>query len=185
MQCNPSTCLVSALFQLHIIIPIFVIIYYKNPKIGLYLACGGIAVGMFLSVAPTLIFGILPQVQYLQIESYEQLFKSFTWYHLSTTQYIVSFLVGVTGGFFLRKNLNLPIEYEVIGWVSSIFAIITVYMWSNTFWKPQKSAALFSVLLWFTFGKLAFALALTWIFFCLCTGRASELSFEETVRQKH
>ncbi|CAG2182840.1 unnamed protein product, partial [Oppiella nova] len=64
-----------------------------------------------------------------------------------------------------------------MGWCASVLAIIIVYMWSNTFWKVQKSAPLFSVLLWFTFGKLAFAIAITWIFFCLCTGRARTMDY--------
>ncbi|CAG2168622.1 unnamed protein product [Oppiella nova] len=175
--CNPSTWFVSALFQLHVIIPILIIIYYKNAKYGAYATAGAIVLGMVSSISPTLIFNILPQMQYIQIESYEELFRSFAWYHLSTTQYIASFVVGVAGGYLIRRDWNLCIEYEVMGWCASVLAIIIVYMWSNTFWKVQKSAPLFSVLLWFTFGKLAFAIAITWIFFCLCTGRARTMDY--------
>ncbi|CAG2111202.1 unnamed protein product [Medioppia subpectinata] len=175
--CNPVTWFVSAIFQLHIIIPILIIICYKNAKYGVYTTVGVIVLAMIASIIPTVIFNILPQMQYILIDSYEELYRSFTWYHLSTTQYIVSFVVGVAGGYLIRRDWTLSIEYEVMGWCASVFTIIIVFMWSNTFWKVQKSAPLYSVLLWFTFGKFGFAVAITWIFFCLCTGRAQTMDY--------
>ncbi|XP_054161210.1 nose resistant to fluoxetine protein 6-like [Oppia nitens] len=176
--CNPSTWFVSALFQLHILVPMIVIVYHRNSRRGLYLACGVLAVGMVVSVLPALVYNILPQMQYIQMDSTEQIYRSFSWYHLSTTQYLVGFVTGVTGGYLIRRDWSgLRIEYEVVGWLSSLSAICIVYMWSNTFWKVQRSAPLYSVLLWFTVGKFSFALAVTWILFCLCTGRAKTLDY--------
>lgn len=174
--CNPPTWFISALFQLHIIVPILIMIYYKNPKYGFYTMIGAIIIGMFLSVSPTIVFGIIPQVQYLQIETFEELLQSFLWYHLSTNVYIVSFLVGVLGGYFLRKDIKFNVQHEVLLWIFSVITIIVVFTWNNAFWKLDKSSPLYSVLLWHTFGKLFFALAFTWIFFALCTGRAITLN---------
>jgi membrane-associated HD superfamily phosphohydrolase len=156
-------------------VPIFVVIYYKYPKRGLYVTIGAIIVGLFLSVAPTLPFGILPKVQFLQMESFEELFQSIAWYYLATNCYVVSFLVGVLGGYFLKNNIKLDYEKEVIAWIISVLTIILVFMWNNTFWKLNKSAPLYSVLLWYSFGKLFSATAFTWIYFALCTGRARML----------
>ena len=155
------------------IAPVFVIIYFKKPIVGIYTILTAIILSLFVAIAPTLIWGIPPYLRIWELDSV--IFsnsRSLAYYHTFPTVYLISFLVGFPFGFMLMKRIQFSRLQETLFWTASLVAIPSVYFWHNTFWRLDHSAPLISALLWHTIGKLAFSLGFGWIFYACCTGRA-------------
>jgi hypothetical protein len=97
--------------------------------------------------------------------------KSFIWYRYGPNSYATSFFVGIGFGYLMRKEVIFTQLQQKFFWIVSTIMIISVYFWHNTFWRLDRSAPLWSVLLWHSFGKLFWSLGFGWIIFACCTGR--------------
>jgi len=174
-QCNSPTWFLSTLLQLTIIAPIFIITYFKKPIVGLYAIIAVIIIGLFASISPQVLFGIKPYLQIWDLETvHVTISKSFRWYHNTPNVYVTSFFVGIAFGYLMRKEISFSRLQQILFWILSIVMILTVYFWHNNFWRLDKSAPLWSVLLWHSIGKLLFSSGFGWIFYMCCTGRGGE-----------
>ncbi len=145
--------------------------YYRNPRIGIYFNIVAIIIGLISSIAPQL-FHINPYVELLDNDSFETLYQSWTWFHMSTTEYISSFFIGIFAGYCLRKKVNLSPDSVKKLWFCSLMSIVLAFMWNNTLWRiDTKKLNKANILLWFSFGKFISASGFAWIYFACCSGR--------------
>jgi len=160
--------------QYLLITPFFVILYYKKPKIGIYLILVFILFTSIVSISPKILFGIEP---YLQIIVHgttlltKQIKDSFNWYHTTPNVYFVSYFIGIGFGFLVNKNIKFSRRHENLFWTLSIISVFTMYYWNNTFFRSDHYIPVWSALLWHSIGKIFFGLSTAWIFYAICTGR--------------
>ena len=178
------TWFLAALLQLTAIAPIFVIIFFKKPIVGIYTIITAIILSLLIAISPQILLGIPP---YLRIWDLESIIfsnsRSMAYYHTMPIAYLVTFLVGFPFGFMLFKNVQFTKLQERVFWVLSVISILSVYLWHNSFWRLDQSAPLISILLWHTVGKLVFGMGVGWIIFACCSGRGGKLPF--TFLQEH
>ena len=160
--------------QLNLTAPLFIILYYKKPKLGIFVTCLTIILGLFLSIAPQVLYGIKPYVKHLEVETFSELFESWKWYHLTPNGYITSYFVGILIGFILRKELSINRKLVIRLWIITIVAILSVYLWNNKLWRLDEAASDMNVLLWISTGKLILVFGFAWIYYALCTERAGK-----------
>ena len=155
--------------------PFVVFILYKYPKCGISLTVTIILFGCYASISPRLLFGQKTYLDPLGINSLEEMTKAFVAFHMGINQYIISFFIGILIGYFVRNNINyknLSNKLESFLWILSFLTIILVMYWYMTLHTINRSPSKLSVLLWFSFGKLIACIAISWILFSLCIGRA-------------
>jgi hypothetical protein len=129
------------------------------------------------SIAPYILFGLKPYLQIWELESVIFSFsKSFTWFHLTPNNYLTSFLVGISFGYLMGKEISFSRFQENLFWILSSVSIITIYFWHNVFWSLDKSGPLWSALLWHSIGKLFWSLSFGWIIYACCTERGGNYS---------
>ncbi|CAG2101628.1 unnamed protein product [Medioppia subpectinata] len=175
INCNPPTWFLSALFQLQVIAPFIVLMLYRSPKLGVSLTLAIIMFGCYASISPKHLFGQKTYLDPLGISSLEEMTKAFVAFHMGINQYIISFFIGILVGYLVRENdINrcLSRKWEALLWVLSFSTIIYVMYWYMTLHTLNASPPKSSVLLWFSFGKLFACIAISWILFSLCIGRA-------------
>jgi len=155
--------------------PFFIILYYKKPKIGVYAIIAAITFTLFLSISPTLLFGIKPYLQII-IHGSQLLggdfMDSIIWYHTAPNVHAISYFIGIALGFIMRTTFIISPSQQKFFWILSISSIIGMYYWNNTFWKPSETEMGLSVLLWYSIGKLMFCISFGWIYYAICTGKA-------------
>jgi len=162
----------SSLLQLIIIAIFFITLYYKRPTLGLYALFSAIIIGVFASISPQILFGIKPYLQIWELDNVVfNLSKSFTWYHFTINNYVTSFFVGIGFGYLMRKEVSLTRLQQKLIWVVSTVMIISVYFSHNSFFRLDRSAPLWSALLYTSIGKLFWSLGFGWIIFACCTQR--------------
>jgi hypothetical protein len=148
---------------------------YKSPKFGLSLTIGIILFGCYASVAPKLLFDQKTYLDGLAINSLEEMTKAFVAFHMGIHQYIISFFTGILIGYLVRESHNckkLTNNTEYFLWILSFSTIALVMYWFNTLHTINTTPPKWSVLLWFSFGKLFACIAISWVLFSLCIGRA-------------
>jgi len=161
--------------QFILVSPLFIILHYKKPKIGVYAIVTAIIFTLFLSVSPKLLFGIKP---YLQIIGHgtklltKDVSDSVNWYHTAPNVHALSYFIGIAAGFLIKKKVTLSQNREKIIWALTVFGITSMYYWQMTFFKASETEPVVGSLLWHSFGKLMFSSSWAWIFFAICTGRA-------------
>jgi peptidoglycan/LPS O-acetylase OafA/YrhL len=170
-QCNSPSWFLSALLQLQIIAPIFILLYYKKPNLGICATILAIILGLIAAVAPQLLYNIKPYAKHWEMETFEEIFDGWKWYHLTTNGYITSFFVGIIVGFLMRKQIFISRQVEILSLIISIAMIVSIYLWNNTFWSRDRSASDLSLLLWYSFGKLISSTGYACIFYILSTGK--------------
>jgi peptidoglycan/LPS O-acetylase OafA/YrhL len=170
-QCDIPSWFLSALLQLQIIAPIFILLYYKKPNLGIYATILAIILGLIAAVAPQLLYNIKPYAKHWEMETFEEIFDGWKWYHFTTNGYITSFFVGIIVGFLMRKQIFISRQVEILSLIISIAMIVSIYLWNNTFWSRDRSASDLSLLLWYSFGKLISSTGYACIFYILSTGK--------------
>lgn len=96
-------------------------------------------------------------------------------------QYIVGFFIGIIVGYLVSHQLiyqrfNLSKRTEVILWTVSFVALSSVMFWFNTLHRINQPIPRLSILLWFSVGKLIACIAIGWMLYALCVGRAGTLA---------
>ena len=61
---------------------------------------------------------------------------------------------------------------ELTLWTISVVTLSGVMYWFNTLHRINQPTAPVSILLWFSVGKLIACLAIGWMLYALCVGRA-------------
>jgi len=126
---------------------------------------------LFFSVAPQILYGIKPYIMHQQIDTFTELLESFKWYHLTTNLYIISFFVGILFGFLMKKKVAISKSLEILLWIISISMMVSVSLWHNSLWRLNESAPYWSVILWFSIGKLLYSIGCSCIYYLLCNGK--------------
>ena len=163
----------GVLFQLIIISPIFIVVYYKNQFYGIIALISVMFLSLFSSIAPKVLFDISPfQMVVSDISKFDQ---AFIWWHMTPNNYSTSYFVGIAFGYLFANNAQVSRSKSVLFWVSSIVFCTLTYFWNNWLWSFNPSTALFHAILWNSIGKLAFSIGAGWIYFACCTGRGGNL----------
>lgn len=172
-----------------------VVFLYQSPRNGLRMLIFFILSSIILNVSPRLFHGNAHSFYELTRQpSLWHLRRSFFLYHQNILQYVGAFSLGVLLGYALlvvqskeRKDAargTKIIETESLSRgrrrrravynCLALATILAVYAWVNTFFQQNTSPAETSVLLFFSFGRLAFGLAFAWIVYACLTGRFGE-----------
>ncbi len=176
-QCNGPTWFLSALMQLLVIAPIFIITYHRKKIVGIYAIITALIVGLFSAIAPYLIFGIKPYLLLWDLDSIAITnTKSFVWYHMTPNAYLISFFVGIAFGYLCHKKVLFTKYQQTYCWILSVVMISTVYLWHNTFWRFDKSTTVLNALLWLSIGKLFFSSGFGWIYYSCGVGKGGNNS---------
>lgn len=174
-QCNAtSTWFMSALLQLLFIAPVIVFLGHKVPRRGkvVYFLLLTV-ISAVMSVLPYLLLKIKPEVHFLEFDSFRDQFISYAWYRLGTNTYLVSFVMGIIGGYMLADfKVLLRQELENVILVISFVLVQVAIALNNSFWRLDKSPTLLNSLLWYSAVRLMSSLGLTYIFYTIASNRA-------------
>ncbi|KAH7639865.1 acyltransferase family 3-like protein [Dermatophagoides farinae] len=188
--CNPPTWFLSALFQLQIIGPLFILAIYHYQRFGLGLNIFMVLFGCYTSILPDHLFGQLTYMDGPSFSSLEELTHSFVAYHMGINQYLISFFLGIIIGFLIiqrqiQMNPNQSINNDDrkkiiveklwlkrILWIMAIAGLIISIYWFMTLHTMNVAPSRTSILLWFSIGKLIGCLSIAWMLYELCIGQA-------------
>lgn len=164
----------SALLQLLFVAPLIVYIGHKIPrrgKVAYFLALTVISAVM--SVLPYLLLQVKPEVHFLEFDSLREQFASYAWYRLGTNTYLVSFMMGIIGGYMLADfKVLLRQELENVILIISFVLVQVAIALNNSFWRLDKPPTLLNSLLWYSAVRLMSSLGLTYIFYTIASNRA-------------
>ncbi|KPM07480.1 hypothetical protein QR98_0059740 [Sarcoptes scabiei] len=177
--CNPPTWLTSALIQLLIIAPILVYIANQMTKRMTYIFfIFLIILGFAFNLMPYFLFGIKPDVHFLEFETLYETMISHSWYRYGTNVYIGCFLMGIMAGYLLVEfKVLLRFEIETTVLVVSFLLIQLTIAVNNIFWRLDKPPSLFLTLTWHTLIRFLGSMGFTSIFFLIASNRCSKLGF--------
>ena len=172
----------AALFQLTIISLIIIVLYYKSRFYGLLALTTALCLSQFASIAPNLLFGILPppRVPLYDMISYE---KSMTWWHFGTNIYGISFFIGIGFGFLLESNIQITRSKSSILWIYSIIACPLIYSLHTSLYNSDNSVSLIYMYLWYSLGKTLFCVGVGWIYFACCSQRGGIKKKSTAIKQ--
>ncbi|XP_054155916.1 nose resistant to fluoxetine protein 6-like [Oppia nitens] len=181
-KCNPPSWFLGVLMQLTLAGPLVVLLVYRSRKYGTLALVVLLAIGLFASIGPYLLFNIRPYLQLWDLDAIiYTVSKSFTWYNFTANNFITAFTVGIGYGLLLnssssrhKKSIS-KLATLLLNWLS-LATCLAVYFYNITFWHLDHSAPLVNILLWLTIGKLFYCLGFGWLCFALCTGRAELLN---------
>ncbi|KAI7685874.1 hypothetical protein SSS_06002 [Sarcoptes scabiei] len=173
--CNPPTWLTSALIQLLIIAPILVYIANQMTKRMTYIFfIFLIILGFAFNLMPYFLFGIKPDVHFLEFETLYETMISHSWYRYGTNVYIGCFLMGIMAGYLLVEfKVLLRFEIETTVLVVSFLLIQLTIAVNNIFWRLDKPPSLFLTLTWHTLIRFLGSMGFTSIFFLIASNRCS------------
>jgi len=85
--------------------------------------------------------------------------------------------MGIIVGFLIShqliyKRFNLSKRTELTLWTVSVISLSAVMFWFNSLHRINQAAPRLSILLWFSVGKLIGCVAISWMLYALCVGRA-------------
>nr|XP_027194182.1 uncharacterized protein LOC113788916 [Dermatophagoides pteronyssinus] len=183
--CNPPTWFLSALFQLQIIGPIFILAIYHYQRFGIILNIFMIILGCYTSILPDHLFDQRTYLDGPSFSSLEELTHSFVAYHMGVNQYLISFFLGILIGFLIiqrqiqmnnnnnnRKKIDEKLWLKRTLWIISIIGLILSVYWFMTLHTINLAPSRTSILLWFSIGKLIGCLSIAWMLYELCIGQA-------------
>ena len=175
-KCNTPSFVISVLFQLQILSPLFMLPLKYSPKKGLIFNYFVIIFGCFLSILPKLIFGtkIIP-FEVSDMNSINEMKYSFVRFSIFTDQNLSVFVIGIIVGFLMKNkslyhkflmNINNRIFLSILCPILSIIAII----WSENFKDINESPNQLNLMVWFAFGKILWSFGNIWFIYFLFTG---------------
>ena len=182
LQCNPDTWFLSIIFQLNIAFFMIVVLVYQSPRNGLRL--------LIFFIVTSLVLNVSPRIFHSNTKTYYELTKqpslwhlrrNFYLYHQNIIQYLGSFSVGLLLGYAIvvhqsKKHHPEPDrKANIYNWIS-VAIIVAIYAWVNQFFVQNASPAEVSVLLFFSFGRLAFSLAFAWIIYSCVSNKFGKKS---------
>ncbi|XP_046909814.2 uncharacterized protein LOC124491224 isoform X3 [Dermatophagoides farinae] len=174
-MCNPPTWMTSALIQLLVIAPIIVYIAYQLSKRGAYIFFMSIIIiGFLMNLLPFIVFGIKPDVHFLEFETLYETILSHSWYRYGTQAYIGCFLMGIMAGYLLVDfKILLRFEIETTVLVVSFILIQISIAVNNVFWRLDRPPSLILSLTWYTLIRFLGSVGFTGIFFLIASNRCS------------
>lgn len=164
----------SSLLQLLLIAPLIIYIGFKLSKRAKHVYFFLLVVlAAALTILPYLLFGLKPEVHFLEFETFREQFASYAWYRLGTNTYLLSFVLGIVGGYMLADfKVLLRQELETVMLVVSFVLVQITIALNNSFWRLDKSPSLFNSLLWYSGVRLLGSIGLTYIFYTVASNRA-------------
>jgi hypothetical protein len=169
----------AADFQLYSLAPIGFLALYHSSKKGLIWNIFLIFVGIFIALAPKLIFGIPHIFEFTKEESlipYPKLMKNHFW---GIESHIVSYILGLLLGYLIRRKPNLNFggrSGEFILWIVSWSLTFYAIYWNKDFLNPYTYLSQFDIISWMAFSKLCYLSGWFYLIYCCTTGRAGFLS---------
>lgn len=166
----------SALIQLLVIAPIIVYIAYQLSKRGAYIFFMSIIIiGFLMNLLPFIVFGIKPDVHFLEFETLYETILSHSWYRYGTQAYIGCFLMGIMAGYLLVDfKILLRFEIETTVLVVSFILIQISIAVNNVFWRLDRPPSLILSLTWYTLIRFLGSVGFTGIFFLIASNRCSK-----------
>lgn len=163
----------SSLYQFLVISPLFIILYYKKPRLGFYAISAALCLTLVTTISPFLLFGIKPYVQRLSGGSAfltSRLNDSMNWFHTTPNNHAFSYFMGIAFGFLMNKERLISRSKVRLFWSLSLAGIFVAYYWNNSFWYTGSREKQTSALLWHSVGKVIYCLSFGWIYYACCTG---------------
>lgn len=167
----------STMLQLLLLTPLIVFTVYKlskRSKQAFFLVLTMLAT--VLTIMPYLAFNIKPEMHFLEFSTLQQTFLSYAWYRLGTNTYLLSFIVGIIGGYILADfKLLLRQELENFILVASFVLVQICIALNNSFWRLDQPPKLLNTLIWYSGVRLLESIGLTYIIYTIASNRASKL----------
>lgn len=190
----------SIIFQLNLIFFAIVIFIYQSPRPALRVVFLLILVSLVLNISPRLLHNNTRTFYELtRQQSFWALRRNFYLYHQNIIQYIGAFAVGLMLGYVIvvdesrrllpgvtNKQRNVEQTHEMVAarekrhrrvmtftWCA-LLTMLLCFFWVNQFFVQNESPSEISVLMFFSFGRLAFSLAFAWICYVAISGKMSK-----------
>ncbi|XP_074601669.1 uncharacterized protein LOC141855493 [Brevipalpus obovatus] len=182
-MCAPQLWLFSVDLQLHLLVPIILITYHWNEKIGFVVNVLFILTGIVASCLAALVNNSAPTIGLDHLLDHEYLENQFNYAHFPTYLHVAPFSFGILIGYLITKyqansgKFKMSIFTEISLWLLTLFVSLFLmfysYVWNDLSTDNQPSAVtriMFAGLqrtLWCTF--------LAWTLFALSFGRCDQL----------
>ncbi|XP_054159959.1 nose resistant to fluoxetine protein 6-like [Oppia nitens] len=169
--CNPLSWLLSAIFQLQLIAPIFMIPYKVMPRYGYITSLLIFTFGCFATIAPKVIQG-LRLIPYEISEIYTIADTKYCLFRfmLYTDQFVSIFIIGLTTGYILRHEKSLlDLLYHKNKYISHSIGFICLttsvlgVVWSERFKDINQIPNKLNLDIWFVFGKILWTFGNIWL----------------------
>lgn len=189
----------SVIFQLNVVFFAIVIFIYQSPRSALRVVFLLVLASLVLNISPRLLHSNTRTFYELtRQQSFWALRRNFYLYHQNIIQYVGAFAVGLMLGYVIVVDENRRLLPEVAAankhrnaehthsmvvakekrhrrvvmftWCA-VATIVLCYVWVNQFFVQNASPSEISVLMFFSFGRLAFSLAFAWICYVSISGK--------------
>ena len=161
-------------FQLYSLAPIVFIVYYYFPTIGIIWNFVLILVGVIISLAPKVIWGVPYIFEYPPNDSIWTTVRSVILYYWRIDSHIVSYVLGMFCGYLVRQKPDLYLGGrigELFLWITCTALTIISMFWINNFWDPYYPLTETEVLLFLALAKIMYLCGWFWMIYACATGR--------------
>ncbi|CAG2116817.1 unnamed protein product, partial [Medioppia subpectinata] len=122
---------ISSDYQLYILAPIVFLVLFRWPRIGLLWNIVVILIGIFIGVAPRVLFDIKHYFEY-QFDTLWSTQNSVILYYWRPDSHVVSYAIGILCGYLIREKPNLYLGGrvgEVFLWISCTTSTMLSIYW--------------------------------------------------------
>ena len=165
---------ISVDFQLYLVAPIIFLVFYYSPRFGVFWNILMIALGVFICLAPRLIWDIPHFYEFPRLASIWDFRGALIQYYYRADPHFVSYAFGMFCGYLIRQKPDLYFGGrigEMFVWLTTASLTFYSMYWLHEFADPHYAVTKTEILLYLTFSKLMYLCGWFWFFYACATGR--------------
>ena len=138
-----------------------------------------ISVGIFIAIAPKIIWGIPHYYEFPEVESVFSMGNTIITYYWRSDPHWVSYAFGMFCGYLTRQKPDLYFGGrigELFLWLTSFSLTLYSLYWVNDMWYPYYVLKTNEIVLFLAFCKLMYLCGWFWMIYACTTGRGGMTS---------
>ncbi|XP_054166924.1 nose resistant to fluoxetine protein 6-like [Oppia nitens] len=177
VTCVPVTWYISTDFQLYLIAPIFILVLYYYPIVGIiWTLFFGVTLGSLIALAPKYLLGIPHIFEGYRTLNFDTMVSSLSHHYWGIEPHFQVYTLGLLLGFMVKKypklNLGGYIGESVLWIVTWSMTGYALFWHRNYFRVTEYVVNNNEILLWVSLSKLCYSAGWMWAIYACCTARA-------------